>query len=85
MADTKKSMIKVLGEYFGHRPPNEDAQLTPEELKKLPYERQVASGGLKGFFLEFKRLTDEDALELAQMAAVELGLSQEDISFSLAS
>lgn len=76
----------VLAKFFGSKPAiqNADAELSAEEFKKLPYYRKIAIGGLKGFAAETAALSEAEKLELARLAAAELGLKQEDVSFPLA-
>lgn len=80
----KKGQATVLEMYFGRRPWQPDADLPPAEFEKLPYERQIAAGGLRGFAVELTRLNDAEKLELARLAVAELGLTQEEVSFPLA-
>lgn len=81
--EKKKGIAGVLKEFFGARPKGMDYQIGPPEWDNLPYDRQVAAGGLKGFIAEVKRLSESEKLELAQLAAKEIGLTQDQVEFSL--
>lgn len=40
-------------------------------------------GGPHGFLAEFRQLSDEEKLELAKLAALEMGLKPNQVSFPL--
>ena len=80
----QKTMAGVLKQYFEYRPADPaKAGMKLEDVKALPYEQGVAVGGLKGFAVEMRRLSDEEKLQLAQAAAKELGLTQDAVDFPL--
>ncbi len=68
----KSGMTTVLARFFGYHEKTTDQAVTG-----------VAAGGIKGFAAEVKALSDSDKLELAQAAAREMGLKQEDATFPL--
>lgn len=82
---TQKTMASVLVGFFGYHPANPAMSgMKIDDVKALPYEQGVAVGGLKGFSVELNRLSGDEKLELARGAAKELGLTQEQVDFSLA-
>lgn len=84
--------LGVLQKYFGYLPVNPGAsglaeeafqKLTNDEFRKLPYETQVKCGGIRGFGAELRALSTEEKLWLAQRAARELNITQEQVEFTL--
>jgi|GEM_PF-6979925 len=81
----QKGMTAVMKELFGYHPADPSkAGMSIADVKALPYEEGVRTGGIKGFAVELGRLSGDEKLELAQGAAKELGYTQEQVDFPLA-
>lgn len=76
----KRTELVVLRQYFGVRPVNGNSGLS---MNGMSSHDQVKMGGPRGFLAEFRKLSEEERLELARLAAQEMGLEPHQVRFSL--
>lgn len=75
----KHTELVVLRGYFGIRPVNGSGSRN----NGLSNQDRIKMGGPHGFLAEFRQLSDEEKLELAKLAALEMGLKPNQVSFPL--